>query len=213
MINKVLLFDLGGVIINIDPKITIKNFKKKSNIESNIFESLDYRYGEKESIIKNLFYDFEKGKIDADLFRDKIREHGKINLKNDEFDNIWNMVILDFNIDLLKMILKLKSKFSLMILSNTNSIHRKYFEEMLLNYHGLSFEDIFDNKFYSFDMKCRKPEKKIFNMVISKSGIKASNFIFFDDMKENIDAAKLVGMNGYLVSNISDLIYYLKTIN
>ena len=33
MINKVLLFDLGGVIINIDPKITIKNFKKKSNIE------------------------------------------------------------------------------------------------------------------------------------------------------------------------------------
>ena len=213
MINKVLLFDLGGVIINIDPKITIKNFKKKSNIESNIFESLDYRYGEKESIIKNLFYDFEKGKIDADLFRDKIREHGKINLKNDEFDNIWNMVILDFNIDLLKMILKLKSKFSLMILSNTNSIHRKYFEEMLLNYHGLSFDDIFDNKFYSFDMKCRKPEKKIFNMVISKSGIKASNFIFFDDMKENIDAAKLVGMNGYLVSNISDLIYYLKTIN
>ena len=213
MINKVLLFDLGGVIINIDPKITIKNFKKKSNIESNIFESLDYRYGEKESIIKNLFYDFEKGKIDADLFRDKIREHGKINLKNDEFDNIWNMVILDFNIDLLKMILKLKSKFSLMILSNTNSIHRKYFEEMLLNYHGLSFDDIFDNKFYSFDMKCRKPEKKIYNMVINKSGIKASNFIFFDDMKENIDAAKLVGMNGYLVSNISDLIYYLKTIN
>ena len=213
MINKVLLFDLGGVIINIDPKITIKNFKKKSNIESNIFDSLVYRYGEKESIIKNLFYDFEKGKIDADLFRDKIREHGKINLKNDEFDNIWNMVILDFNIDLLKMILKLKSKFSLMILSNTNSIHRKYFEDMLLNYHGLSFDDIFDNKFYSFDMKCRKPEKKIYNMVISKSGVKASNFIFFDDMKENIDAAKLVGMNGYLVSNISDLIFYLKTIN
>ena len=213
MINKVLLFDLGGVIINIDPKITIKNFKKKSNIEPNIFESLDYRYGEKESIIKNLFYDFEKGKIDADLFRDKIREHGKINLKNDEFDNIWNMVILDFNIDLLKMILKLKSKFSLMILSNTNSIHRKHFEKLLLNYHGLSFDDIFDNKFYSFDMKCRKPEKKIYNMVVNKCGIKASNFIFFDDMKENIDAAKLVGMNGYLVSNISDLIYYLKTIN
>ena len=62
-------------------------------------------------------------------------------------------------------------------------------------------------------MKCRKPEKEIYQMVISKSGIKASNFIFFDDMKENIDAAKNVGMNGYLVSNISDLIYYLKTIN
>jgi len=213
MINKVLLFDLGGVIINIDPLITIKNLKKKSNIKSNIFESIDYRFGEKESVIKNLFFDFEKGEINADLFRDKIREHGKINLKNDEFDNIWNMVILDFNIDLLKMILKLKSKFSLMILSNTNSIHRKYFEKMLLNYHGLSFEDIFDNIFYSFDMKCRKPEKEIYQMVISKSGIKASNFIFFDDMKENIDAAKNVGMNGYLVSNISDLIYYLKTIN
>tara|TARA_B100000676_G_scaffold95468_2_gene95386 strand:+ start:12793 stop:13434 length:642 start_codon:yes stop_codon:yes gene_type:complete len=213
MINKVLLFDLGGVIINIDPLITIKNLKKKSNIKSNIFESIDYRFGEKESVIKNLFFDFEKGEINADLFRDKIREHGKINLKNDEFDNIWNMVILDFNIDVLKMILKLKSKFSLMILSNTNSIHRKYFEKMLLNNHGLSFEDIFDNIFYSFDMKCRKPEKEIYQMVISKSGIKASNFIFFDDMKENIDAAKNVGMNGYLVSNISDLIYYLKTIN
>ena len=45
MINKVLLFDLGGVIINIDPKITIKNLKKKSKIKSNIFESLDYRFG------------------------------------------------------------------------------------------------------------------------------------------------------------------------
>ena len=77
MINKVLLFDLGGVIINIDPLITIKNLKEKSNIKSNIFESIDYRFGEKESVIKNLFFDFEKGEINADLFRDKIREYGK----------------------------------------------------------------------------------------------------------------------------------------
>ena len=50
MINKVLLFDLGGVIINIDPLITIKNLKKKSNIKSNIFESIDYRFGDKINI-------------------------------------------------------------------------------------------------------------------------------------------------------------------
>ena len=62
MINKVLLFDLGGVIINIDPKITIKNFKKKSNIESNILKVLIIDMEKKNQLLKIYFTILKKEK-------------------------------------------------------------------------------------------------------------------------------------------------------
>lgn len=99
-----------------------------------------------------------------------------------------------------------------MVLSNTNSIHKNYFEKLMFNEYGYGFNKFFDKVFYSHEMFCRKPEKKIYEMVIDECGYKPSDILFFDDMKENITSAKLNGIDGYHVENKKDLINYISSL-
>ena len=210
---KCLIFDLGGVIININPSRAINEFSRISNNKpSNEFEFIDYRFLKKELKKKNIFFEFEKGSIKEEFFRNEIIKNLNVKLDNDEFNRIWNLVILNINTDLLESIFKLRNRFSLMVLSNTNSIHKNYFEKLMVNEYGYGFNKFFDKVFYSHEMFCRKPEKKIYEMVIDECGFKPSDILFFDDMKENITSAKLNGIDGYHVENKKDLINYISSL-
>ena len=101
-----------------------------------------------------------------------------VKLDNDEFNRIWNLVILNINTDVLESIFKLRNRFSLMVLSNTNSIHKNYFEKLMVNEYGYGFNKFFDKVFYSHEIFCRKPEKKIYEMVIDECGYKPSDILF-----------------------------------
>ena len=121
---KVLLFDLGGVIIDIDPSITINALKSMSKKSSEDLNALDYKYYKEESSLLNFFFEYEKGNINDDKFRDGIRKFANLDLSNDKIDHIWNYVIVKINQDLLDVVLSLKNRYKIMILSNTNNIHR-----------------------------------------------------------------------------------------
>jgi len=207
---KMLLFDLGGVIIDILPEKSIKEFSKLSKHSQEMFRDIDYREKNKKSDLSDIFFDFEKGIISKNDFRSKIKKLGKLDIDDFLFDQIWNLTIFKLDKKILDKVLSLKSKYSIMILSNTNEIHKEYFDKMCVKIYQKTFDQLFDRVFYSFELNARKPNKNIYELVLAKTGINPNEIIFFDDMKENIDAAKNVGMNGYLVSNISDLIYYLK---
>ena len=69
---KVLLFDLGGVIIDIDPSITINALKSMSKKSSEDLNALDYKYYKEESSLLNFFFEYEKGNINDDKFRNGI---------------------------------------------------------------------------------------------------------------------------------------------
>ena len=87
---KVLLFDLGGVIIDIDPLNTIKEFQKKSSKPSGSFEGLDYRYSKNDSELMSFFYEYEKGLVLESEFREGLRKLGKINLNDSKIYRLSN---------------------------------------------------------------------------------------------------------------------------
>ena len=207
---KMLLFDLGGVIVDIDPSITENKFKEISNRRGHNFKGLDYRHEKVSSDLTNLFFDYEQGFVNDSEFRDGIRKIGKINLSDDEIDNIWNLVIVQINKSLLDLILILKKKHSIMILSNTNNIHRVYFDSLVKKIYKKNFTDIFDRVFYSYEMRCRKPDKIIYQKVIYSSGFKPDEIVFFDDMKENLTECEKLGMNSYHVTDCKSLEESLK---
>ena len=169
---KMLLFDLGGVIVDIDPSITENKFKEISNSHGHNFKGLDYRNEKVSSDLTSLFFDYEQGFINDSEFRYGIRQIGKIDVSDEEIDNIWNLVIVKINKTLLDQILILRKKYSIMILSNTNNIHRVYFDSLVKKIYKKSFMDIFDRVFYSYEMRCRKPDKIIYQKVIDSSGFK-----------------------------------------
>ena len=145
---KCLIFDLGGVIININPSRTINEFSRISNNKpSNEFEFIDYRFLKKGLKKKNIFFEFEKGSIKEEFFRNEIIKNLNVKLDNNEFNRIWNLVILNINTDVLESIFKLRNRFSLMVLSNTNSIHKNYFEKLMVNEYGYGFNKFFDKVF------------------------------------------------------------------
>jgi len=99
-----------------------------------------------------------------------------------------------------------------MVLSNTNNIHRVYFDFLTEKIFKNNFSALFDKVFYSYEMGCRKPDKIIYNKVVDFSGFRANDIMFFDDMKENIKAAENNGMNSYHVKNKKEFKDYLSTL-
>ena len=98
---KILLFDIGGVIIDIDPSITENKFKELSNSRDDNFKGLDYRYEKVSSDLTTLFINYEQGFITDSEFRDGLRQIGSIDMPDKDIDNIWNLVIVKLNKSLL----------------------------------------------------------------------------------------------------------------
>jgi|TARA_B110000881_G_scaffold220145_1_gene244213 epoxide hydrolase-like predicted phosphatase len=209
---KVLLFDLGGVIIDIDPSNTINTLRSLSKDPSNNFSGLDYRYSKEKSPLLQIFFEYEKGNISDDIFRDGIRKIGNIDASNSKIDSIWNSVIVKIYRDLLDIIFSLRNRFKIMILSNTNYIHKKHFNQLVVEMYGKRFDELFDMVFYSYELGTRKPEKTIYQRVLDDCKFEGSDILFFDDMKENLEASEMVGMKTFHVRDLASIKKFLKTI-
>jgi len=209
---KVLLFDLGGVIIDIDPSITINALKSMSKKSSEDFNALNYKYYKEESSLLNFFFEYEKGNINDDKFRNGIRKFANLDLSNNKIDHIWNYVIVKINKDLLDVVLSLKNRYKIMILSNTNFIHKLYYDKLVVDIYGKNLKQLFDKVFYSFEIRSRKPELEIYQRVIDESSYSGKEILFFDDMKENLEIPKVIGMKTYHVEDITLTKQFLKKI-
>tara|TARA_B100001121_G_scaffold133600_1_gene117016 strand:- start:2478 stop:2786 length:309 start_codon:yes stop_codon:yes gene_type:complete len=96
-----------------------------------------------------------------------------------------------------------------MILSNTNEIHKEYFDGMCIKIYQKTFDQLFNRVFYSFDLNARKPNKNIYELVLDKTGINPNEIIFFDDMNLNLIQPKKLGINTFHVNDKNDLAGYL----
>ena len=114
---KSIIFDLGGVILNLDYSKTEDEFKKIGVLH---FTEL---YSQKKQTL--LFDDFEKGKIKPEEFISSIKESENLKIKEIDFINAWNAMLLEIPIEKLQFIDGLKKDYKIILLSNTNEIHIK----------------------------------------------------------------------------------------
>ena len=182
-----LLFDLGGVILNIDPQLTVDAFRKLG------WQSF-FDENEKE-LNKDLFYNLEMGNSSPDLFREKIRAHLPEYTENEAIDAAWSAMILDIPASRIQYIEALKKNYRIFLLSNTNEIHRIKFHKIFEDNFGYSFYNLFEKSFYSHEMGMRKPNPGIFLNALEIANISANETLFIDDMKENTNAAEQLGMH------------------
>ncbi|PKQ62868.1 hypothetical protein BZG02_11785 [Labilibaculum filiforme] len=181
-----IIFDLGGVLLNIDTDQAVKSFKEIGLTDVNLVK--------KEYETNGLFDRLEKGMISADEFRCEIRAHMKSEVTDEQINKAWCSMLLDLPYERLDLLMKLKKNHRLFLLSNTSIIHWETFIKMIQEVHGLCFSDLFEKCYCSQDMGLRKPDPKIYTTVLEKEGLIASETLFIDDMLTNIEAAQLVGM-------------------
>lgn len=183
---KNIIFDFGGVILNLDVSATLKAFDALGI--KDIANSTGHYYRDP------IFNQYEIGGVSDQEFRNVVKTLSNQPLTNDQINEAWTKMLLDIPKDRVDFILELKKSYRIFLLSNTNHIHQLQFEEYFENLYGFPFSGLFERIYYSHDEGIRKPEAEAFTNVLEKSGLKASESLFVDDSLENVKAADKVGL-------------------
>jgi len=181
-----IIFDLGGVILNIDPQLTVNEFRKLGWEE--------FYKENNQSVVKDLFFQLEKGNSSPGVFRDSVRKMIKDYVDDYAIDSAWSAMILDIPAERIRYLEELKKSYRLFLLSNTNEIHRLKFHCDFEKDFGYSFYNVFERNFYSHEMGMRKPDPQIYKQALTEAGLIASETLFIDDMEINTEAARNIGM-------------------
>jgi putative hydrolase of the HAD superfamily len=183
---KNIIFDLGGVLMHIDPEKTAKTFAILSNSDPVDIMELH--------LTQSFFMDYEKGLIDDHAFRNHIRTFLKTDISDTDIDEAWSAMLLDFPSKKIEMLKIASRNFRTFLLSNTNNIHSMKFEKVFKDTTGTNIHGYFEKVYYSFEMNTRKPEKDIFLTVLEENNLIPEETLLIDDSLPNIEAAKNLGI-------------------
>jgi len=197
---KNLIFDLGGVILDLSVDTSLSSFANLSGIEK--------------STVKRLFVSspefelYEKGGMSNEDFRAFVKKLYSIDAPDETLDACWNAMLLGFPKKKLELLETLKGKYNVYLLSNTNDIHLQHINNILLprvNHHT-SLDDFFHRAYYSHRMKKRKPDAEIFEQVLNESNFLPGETLFLDDNQSNVEGAGKLGIKTLHVVN-PDMVY------
>ena len=148
---------------------------------------------------KGPFLLLEEGKISPAEFRAALRQKADKPLTDKQIDDAFNAFLIGIPVERLRALDKLKGKYKIYMLSNTNSImfDSKIDEEFRKD--GKDVNAYFDGICVSYEEGCAKPDPVIFTNLLAKFGIKAEETLFFDDSQKNIEAAAKLGFQTQLV--------------
>lgn len=191
---KNLIFDLGGVILDLSVDSTLQSFADVSGIEP--------------TRIKQLFANspgfdsYEKGEFTDSEFRDFVRKLYKFDASDEVLDTCWNAMLVNIPLEKLQLLERLKKTHNVFLLSNTSNIHVNYINNVLIKrVTPKSLDDFFHRSFYSYRMKMRKPDAEIFQQVLDEAKLIPHETLFLDDNQANVDGASKLGIKTVHVVN------------
>lgn len=189
---KNIIFDLGGVLLDIDYQKTANAFRELG------FDNFDQLYTQ--FTANDLFEKLETGTIsEADFFA-TLSQYSRLPVKQEQMEAAWNAMLMQFRKDSLAFLGSLKGKYQLFLLSNTNSIHHRAFNAAFTRETGHhSLDDFFTTAYYSHVLKKRKPYKETYEFVLQEGNMIAGETLFIDDSFNNIEGAQLAGIQTHLL--------------
>jgi glucose-1-phosphatase len=182
-----IIFDLGGVLLNIDYNLTeqafvkagIKNFPE---LYSQLHQSA-------------LFDKFETGKIHKEEFLNELIKASGQKVTEAQIITAWNAMLLDYPLRRLQILQQLHLYYDLFLLSNTNEIHEEEFNNILMRAYGIPNIGVFFDKVYlSHRIGMRKPTREIFQRILAENDLNPEHTLFIDDSPQHIGAANSLGI-------------------
>lgn len=185
-----IIFDLGGVIMDIDVKQTTNAFTKMGM--RNIGDYFGHGFA------ASFFKDHEMGKISDEAFIQKIREEIKLeNITDDDVVNAWNALLLRFPPERISLLDGIRKKYRIFLYSNTNGIHHQRFMQIYREtFPGRGLNDHFEKAYYSHVLGHRKPDTTGFEAIVRENGLDSAETLFVDDALMNVEGAIKAGLKG-----------------
>jgi glucose-1-phosphatase len=190
---SVIVSDLGNVLIPFHYDIMIGNFNKiEPTLGNKFFDAYKNHYYE-------IHRSFERGDLPEDEFINQVLSYLGNKIDKETFCKYYSE-IFTVNEDVISLLPKLKKNYRLILLSNTNSIHRKY------GWQKYKFLDIFEKLILSYEINAVKPEEKIYKAVESYTKEPPEKHLFIDDVLEYAEGAKKAGWDAIQFTGYNNLI-------
>ena len=189
---KNIIFDLGGVILDID---LLKGVSAMKQLGITDFESASKKFHQ-----TNTFLNFEKGLISEQEFLEKLKEENKVEFNKQNFIAAWNNIIVGFRREPIELIDKLNKscRFKTFLLSNTNSLHKDFYTGILREQYSINgLEDLFEKVYFSHEINMRKPDAEIYHYVLKDGKMEPEETLFIDDSQANIETAEALGLETF----------------
>ena len=180
-----ILFDLGGVILDINVTATQQKFYELG------LPPLFMQYPE--NMLTDLFFKYETGKLSTEAYRDEVRRLSGLDLSDESIDEAWNAMLVGIPAERTRLLGKLKKRYRLYMLSNTCPLHVPVFEQMYYDAAGVTMHQVFDRIYYSFEIGQHKPDRAAWEHVIRDANIQPGETLFIDDNIHNIKASQELG--------------------
>jgi len=193
-----ILFDLGGVILDINVQATLKRFYELGFPA----ELMQYPH----SMNTDLFFKYETGKISAGEFRSEIRSVSGVNVSDKDFDEAWTAMLLRIPRERCDLLKKLEKRYALYMLSNTSDLHTPVFEKMFREASGMNMHELFTKIYYSHEIGFHKPDREAWDYVIKDAGITPGETLFLDDNIHNIKASQELGFRAIHIHERTNLL-------
>ncbi|MEO8823791.1 MAG: HAD family phosphatase [Ginsengibacter sp.] len=185
-----IIFDLGGVLLDIDYNLTRKAFENLGVV------NFDEMYSQANA--DKLFQNLETGKVSEEEFYKEFNHTTGLNLPEAKIRSAWNAMLLSFREKSLEYLEQLEGRYKIYLLSNTNQIHLNSFYEIFnQNKRKKSFEKYFEKAFYSFEIGLRKPDVECYEWVLNDLQIEPQKSLFIDDSINNIKGAEKAGLRTF----------------
>ena len=198
--EKILLFDLGGVLIDIDFKPVFAQLETMSNLS---IDEIKARFQ-----MDEMYKRHETGQVSWSQYAEHLRSSFSLVACDSEIVNAWNAIFKGEITQTVCAIESITDKIRCFMFSNTNPTHQQFW---LTNYPDVV--NLFEQVFVSSELGLRKPDAASFKAVSQIVKCDLENFIFFDDTAENIKAAANLGMKAVLVSHPEDVKNELSRLN
>ena len=187
---KNIIFDLGGVILDIDENIVYKELEKMGVDVLQLAHSKEFR---------EVMSKFDTGVYTAPTFRRKMKALvGQEKMTDQKFDAIWNAMLLDIPRERIEAIEQVRQHYKIFLMSNTNEIHYDlYIRDLQLRFGYNEFDALFNKAYLSFDIHLEKPDPRFFELILDHEGLVPEETLFIDDTETNIKAAQGLGIRTY----------------
>ena len=208
---KNIIFDLGGVVINIDWQLTIAAFQQLAKPE---FRAQNEDLIQKGTYKAQFFIDYEIGSINDATFCQHLRDTFHLDASDVQISQAWNALLMDVPADRIELINNLRNTHRTFVLSNTNAIHIEEANNILHRAHSIAtYDDLVEKAYYSHLMNKRKPWPEIYQQIVDENELNPAETLFIDDNAENVQAANSVGLQGLqVVPNLNGSVQFFSEI-
>lgn len=184
---KNIIFDMGGVLVDLDPQRCIDAFGKIGCRQIAAYVE--------EHRTEDLFYDIETGRTTQQQFCQEVRRIAQTDAADAEIVWAWNQLLAGIADEKKARLIELGRTYRLYLLSNTNIMHWEKCRDDFFAYMGHTADDYFTQIFLSYEMHMSKPNADIFGQTLHDAGINAAETLFVDDSADNCSAARQLGIN------------------